>query len=76
MEAKRFDEFHKHGCNFSGKLVVVDYLADMEKDPRWGTYNAGLTFDYLAKAKQLVKDKGYDVVLELLSIPEYVVMVK
>lgn len=76
MEAKRFDEYGKSGCSFYGKLVVVSYQDDMQQDPRWGTFNAGLTFDYIEKAKKLIDEKGYNVVRVLLSIPDYVVEIK
>lgn len=33
MQAKRVDEFHKHGCHFYGKLVVVDYTAEVMAEP-------------------------------------------
>ena len=75
MKAQRFDEYHNHGCHFNGKLVVVNYSEDMQNDPNWGKFGAGVTFDYLAKAKALVKERQYNVVRELLSIPDYVVEV-
>lgn len=73
METKRVDEYHKHGCHFYGKLVVVDYMEDVKKDPKWGTFNAGVTFDYLEKAQALVQEKYGENVKVLLSIPELVV---
>ena len=76
MNAKRFDEYHKHGCHFYGHLVVVDYSQDMKSDPKWGRFGAEVTFDYLANARKLVKEQQYKVVRELLSIPEYVVEVE
>ena len=75
MEAKRFDEYHKHGCHFYGKLVVVDYQEDMQNDPKWGTFNAGLTFDYMAKAQALVKERYGDNTTTLLSVPSLVVRI-
>jgi len=76
METKRFDEFHKYGCNFYGKLVVVDYTQDIKNDPKMGTWNAGITFDYVERAEKLVIEKGYKVKKILLSIPEYVVEIE
>lgn len=76
METKRFEEYHKHGCNFYGKLVVVEYMEDLRKDPKYGTFGAEITFDYMAKAKKMVEEKGYDVKRVLLSIPEYVVEIQ
>jgi hypothetical protein len=72
MTSQRFDEYHKHGCHFYGKLVVVEYAEDMQKDPNWGKFNANLTFDYLARAQKLVKEK-YGDTQTLLSIPALVV---
>jgi hypothetical protein len=48
----------------------------MQNDPDWGTFNAGITFDYVAKARALVKERGYKVITELLCIPEYVVRIE
>lgn len=76
MKAQRFDDYIKNGSHFHGLLVVVRYLEDVQKDPRWGTFGAELTYEYLDKAKQLVKDRGYNVVEELLHIPDYVVRIK
>jgi len=72
MKTKRVDEYHKHGCHFFGKLVVVDYWDELEKDPKWGGFNADVTYDYIAKAKNLVKEK-YGNTETLLSIPALVV---
>ena len=76
MEAKRIDEFHKHGCNFYGKLVVVDYSEDMKNDPQSGKFGANLFLDYYVKAKALIKERQYKVVKELLGIPVLVVEVE
>ena len=75
MKAQRFDEFHKYGENFYGKLVVVDYTEDLKNDPKMGTFNAGVSFDYVEKAAALVKEKYGEPVKVLLSIPEYVCVV-
>jgi hypothetical protein len=76
MEAKRFEEYHKHNCNFYGKLAVVDYMEDAKQDPKWGTFNAGLTFYYLAKAQDIIKERYGGDVEVLLSIPSLVVRLK
>ena len=77
LKRTRIEEYHKHGCNFYGKLVVINYFESMEKDPKWGKFNQGLTFDYIEKATKLVEEKygkgNFDV---LLSIPELVVRLK
>jgi hypothetical protein len=73
MQPKRFDEYHKYGCHFYGKLVVVDYTDDLMNDPKSGTFGIGLTHDYLDKAEKLVAEKYGKPVKVLLSIPEYVV---
>lgn len=72
MEAKRVSEFHKYGCNFYGKLVVVDYIKDMENDPKWGVWNSGVTYDYSAKAKALAEQEYGKPIRVLLDIPVYV----
>ena len=71
MQAKRFDEFHKYGCHFTGKLVVVDYTAEVMANTQ---FNRGLP--ELDDAEKLVKDRGYKVVRVLLAIPEYVVEIE
>jgi len=75
MKIKRVDDFHKYGCSFYGKLVVVDYTEDLKNDPKMETWDAGIAFDYVKKAKLLLQEKGYNVVKVLLFIPEYVVEV-
>ena len=57
MKAVRVDEFHKYGCHFHGHLVVVDYTEDLKNDPKMGTWNAGVSFDYVAKAAAYGLDK-------------------
>ena len=74
MKSQRFEEYHKHGCHFFGNLAVVNYTEDMKQDPAWGTFNANLTYDYLGKARTLIKE-CYGTVEELLSIPELVVRI-
>lgn len=34
IETKRVDEYHKNGCHFYGKLVVVSYWEAMRNDSR------------------------------------------
>ena len=70
MKAQRIDEYHKHGCHFYGKLVVVEYYEEMKSDPH--KFGAELAIDYYADAKKLVAESGYKVVRELLGIPAYV----
>lgn len=72
METKRVKEFHKYGTHFFGNLVVVDYTEDMNNDPKAGTWNSGLTFDYLEKAEALVQETYGKLKKVLLAIPEYV----
>lgn len=36
MKAERIDEYHKNNSNFYGKLVVVHYLDEAQKDTKWG----------------------------------------
>ena len=50
METKQVDEFHKHGCNFSGKLVVVDYQEEYaNRKLKFYSFGAGDIFDYILK---------------------------
>jgi hypothetical protein len=76
MKTQRFDEYHKHGCHFDGKLVVVNYYEDMTKDPKWGTFNADLTYKYMGLAARLVKEKYGEPKRVLLGMPDYVVEVE
>ncbi len=76
MKAERFDEYHKNGCHFHGQLAVVHYLDDAQKDPKWGTFGAGISLDYLDKAMSLVKERYGENVEVLLSMPDLVVRVK
>lgn len=76
MQAKRVDEYHKHGCHFSGKLAVVDYQDDLQNDPRWGQFGEGLTIAYAEKAAALLQEKYGKPVEVLLSVPEYVCRVE
>ena len=77
MKTERFDEFHKHGCNFYGKLVVVDYQEEYNnRTLKFNSFGAGDIFDYISEAKKIVEERGYKVKKELLSIPEYVVEVE
>ena len=73
IKAERVDDYHKHGCHFSGKLVVIHYYEAMQQDPNWGKFNANLTFDYVEKARALVKERQYKVVRELLTMPDLVI---
>jgi len=73
MNTERIDEYHKNGCHFYGKLVTVNYLDDAKKDPKWGAFGAGVSFDYLDKATALIKEKYGTNFKILLSMPELVV---
>lgn len=73
MKAERIDEYHKHGCHFSGKLAVVHYLEEAQKDPKWGTFGAGISLDYLEKAMAFIKNRYGEKVEVLLSMPDLVV---
>lgn len=76
MKARRLEQYHKHGCNFAGKLVVVDYSEDAKGDPKFEKFRSQITLDYLDKARALVAERKYKVVKELLSIPELVVQIE
>ena len=75
MKAERIDEYHKSGCHFTGKLVVVHYLDDAKNDQKWGAFGAGVSLDYLDKAMALVKERYGANVEVLLSMPDLVVRV-
>ena len=72
MKATRVDEYHKGGCHFYGKLAVIDYLEDAKADKRWGEFCAGVSIDYMVKAKEFAKERYGDVEI-LLTVPELVV---
>ncbi len=76
MKPQRFDEYHKHGCHFFGKLVVVDYSENMEKDPKWKQWNAGVSFKYLERAKAIVSEHYGTPKRVLLEMPDYVVEIE
>ena len=77
MKRNRIDEYHKHGCHFYGKLVVIKYLDEMKHNPRYGQYNAGLSIDYLMLARKEAQELyGDNIVDELLSVPELVLRLK
>jgi hypothetical protein len=71
MNRKRVDEYHKHGCDFHGKLVIYDYMEDMKNDPQ-GNFNAGVSIDYMIEAKKDAESR-YNIKRVLLSIPELVI---
>lgn len=72
IKSHRTDVYHKHNCHFEGKLVVVEYQEEMERDPRWGIWNGGVVFKYIALAEELVTEKYGNPKRVLLSMPEYV----
>lgn len=71
MQAKRADEFHKYGCHFYGRLVIVDYTEEVRAN---NTFNRGLP--ELDEAKKLVAERQYKIKRVLLDVPEYVVEVE
>ena len=75
MKRKRVDEYHKHGCNFSGKLVVIDYSDLLNNNPHFGQFGACTFFDAADKAKELVTEK-YGPHQTLLAVPEYVARIR
>lgn len=75
MQAERFDEYHKGSSHFHGKLAVVHYLQDAQKDPKWGTFGADISLNYLDKAMELIKERYGEKVEVLQSIPDLVVRI-
>lgn len=75
MKAERVCEYHKHGSDFEGNLVVVNYGDDMRRDPAWGSFGAGVSQKYLANAKEMVKER-YGNVEILLEMPDLVCRVE
>lgn len=75
MKTERITEYNNHGCRFVGNLILVSYYEDMTKDPKWGSFNANLTFDYYDKAISLIKKEYGDKIQVMLSIPECVVKI-
>ena len=76
MERKRINEYHKYGCHFHGKLVVISYMDDAKKDNQWGTFNAGVSLDYYSKALSLVKETYGENIEVLLGVPELGIRIK
>lgn len=77
METKRVYEYHKYGCNFYGKLVVVDYQEEYNnRKLKFFSFGASDIFDYIENARKLVEEKGHKVKRVWLSIPEYVVEIE
>ena len=66
MKLTETNEYNKHGCNFTGNLVVV------ELPPPSGRWGAMSCFGHTEEAERLVSEK-YDSFTRLLSIPDYVV---
>lgn len=75
MKAERIDEYHKGSHHFYGALVVVHYLDDAAKDPKWGTFNADIAMDYYKKAMELVKERYGENIQVLMGMPDLVVRV-
>lgn len=77
MEAKQVEEFHEHGCNFYGNLVVVDYQKEYNnRKMKRFSFGVGDIYDYIDWAKEIVEKEGYKVKRVCLSIPQYVVEVE
>lgn len=62
MTHKKVDRYGKHGCYFSGKLLVIDYTDDMKQDT---------ILNCIERAKNFARE-NYDVCEILLTIPEFV----
>jgi hypothetical protein len=75
VKITKVDEYHKHGCYFIGKLVVVDYQDDLKSDPDYGRFgsdtSSDLYIDYAVKALNLVKER-YPGCHVLICLPDVV----
>ena len=56
-------------------IVRVDYWEDLKKDPKYGTFGAELTYDYLKKAQDLVVAKYGNDVEVLQALPVLIVRI-
>jgi hypothetical protein len=72
MKIEEMNHWNNYGCNFSGKLAVVDYQKDMENDHKWGTWGSGIVYDYMEMAERMMKEKYGDKFKVLLNIPTLV----
>ena len=75
MKVTQSNAYTKHGCNIRGDLVIVDYYCDMRNDPVFRRGGQSVCFEYIEKAKQLIRESfgEFDV---KLSMPDLVVLLK
>lgn len=71
MTHKEITSYYKHGCHFTGKLLLVEFQDDWERDPRYGEFGAGTIFKYSENAIQFAKE-NFNVEKVLLAIPDVV----
>lgn len=75
MKITRVDGYFKHGCNFTGKLIVADYSEDWKAHPKYDKFGSMAIFDTQEEAEKLVKER-YPNCEILLSVPDIVARIK
>lgn len=75
MKIERVDGYFKHGCSFSGKLVVVDYQEEWKRHPRYEQFGSMAIFDALDEAKKALNER-YPNADILLSVPDLVARIE
>ena len=50
MKAKRIKKYDRHGCLFVGNLLIVDYVKDIKRDPRYGQFGLPEEFEKISSA--------------------------
>jgi len=71
MRHEEITSYHKHDCHFTGKLLLMEFQDDWERDPMHGESGAGTIFKYSEKAIQFAKE-NFNVEKVLLAIPDVV----
>lgn len=68
------DGWTGHGCKFKGPVVVADYQACWESNPKFGRFAAMTIYDALDKAKAAVQEQHGEFTT-FLAIPILVVRI-
>lgn len=75
MKINKQDSYTKHGCNFKGNLLVIDYSEDWKMHPDYGKFASMSIFDVVDKAKKLLLAE-YPNAEILLDVPDIVAVHK